>query len=325
MKKTLEDVAKAANVSLTTVSRVINNRGYISKKTKKKVFDTMDEIGYYPNEIARSLTTKKSGIIGLIFPTLTNPFQAELIQEIETLLADKNYKILLCNSRYNPEKEKKYLTMLRRNQVEGIIVGAHNENIDDYDIPHLPVVAVDRFLSDNIVTVSCDNYNGGKLAVKALIDSGCKNILCIHGNLKIMQPANERIRAYKELMDEYALPHIYSEVEFTKTLNEKYNILKDTIIKKTEIDGIFAGDDSCAILCLNILDELGKKVPDDIKIIGFDGATQTLAYFPKLTTIKQPISQIAETTVNSLLKKIDGINVGNTLNLPVKLIKGNSI
>ena len=140
-----------------------------------------------------------------------------------------------------------------------------------------------------------------------------------------MQPANERIRAYKELMDEYALPHIYSEVEFTKTLNEKYNILKDTIIKKTEIDGIFAGDDSCAILCLNILDELGKKVPDDIKIIGFDGATQTLAYFPKLTTIKQPISQIAETTVNSLLKKIDGINVGNTLNLPVKLIKGNSI
>ena len=192
MKPSIKDVAKVAGVSATTVSRVLNNRGYISKETKRKVYAAIEDVEYYPNDIARALLSNKTNLIGLIFPMINNPFHVELISYIETILSEKGFKVLLCNSMNNPKKEQDYLTMLRRNQVDGIIVGTHNDNIPDYNISGLPVVAIDRYLGENVVTVSCDNYAGGRLAVESLLEKGCKNILCIRGNSKLKLPANKR-------------------------------------------------------------------------------------------------------------------------------------
>ncbi|WP_297135942.1 LacI family DNA-binding transcriptional regulator [Terrisporobacter sp.] len=325
MKPSIKDVAMVAGVSATTVSRVLNNRGYISEETKKKVYKAMEEIEYYPNDIARALLNNKTNLIGLIFPMINNPFHVELISYIETILSEKGFKVLLCNSMNNPKKEQDYLTMLRRNQVDGIIVGTHNDNIPDYNIPELPVIAIDRYLGDGVVTVSCDNYGGGRLAVQSLLDNGCKNILCIRGNSKLKLPANKRSQAYIDIMNENNLKVNIAEVEFIKSIEEKFELVKEIILNNKDIDGVFAGDDLLASMVINVCEEQGIDVPKDLKVIGFDGAIQTLAYLPKLTTIKQPIKKIAEVSVDKLIRKINGEKVDNEIGLPVVLHRGKTI
>lgn len=201
MKKVgIREVAQEASVSTATVSRVLNNRGYISQETRDKVQAAMKKLEYYPNDLARALYKKRTYTVGLIFPSNVHPFQAELIQDIEYLLSNQGYKVLLCNSLNNPKKEIAYLTMLKKNQVDGIIVGTHNKHIDGYKNTKLPVIAIDRDLGKNTATVSCDNYAGGQMAVQLLIDRGCKRILDIRGDSSIKLPANERTVAYLDLM-----------------------------------------------------------------------------------------------------------------------------
>lgn len=176
MSVKLTDVAQKAGVSVTTVSRVINNHGYLSEKTKEKVFKAMRELNYQPNSLARSLQGKKLKLIGVIFPSITNPFFAELIERIETKLFDSGYKIILCNAGKNKQKEQEYIRMLIANQVDGIIAGAHNLGIEEYQKIGLPIVSFDRKLSDNIPIVSCNNYQGIQLAVHDLLQAGCQKL-----------------------------------------------------------------------------------------------------------------------------------------------------
>ncbi|MCT1905123.1 LacI family DNA-binding transcriptional regulator [Oceanobacillus sojae] len=327
MKKKIgvREVAKEANVSPSTVSRVLNNKGYISEVTRSQVYQAMEKLEYYPNELAIALYKNKSYTVGLIFPTITNPFHAELIQEMEFLLSAEGYKTLLCNSLNNPEKEKQYLEMLRKNQVDGIIVGTHNENITDYDIPNLPIIAIDRYLGGSTTAVSCDNYAGGRIATELLVDEGCQKILCIRGDSKIKLPANSRTRAYQDVMNQNNMDSIILEVPFTQTIEKKREIIQGFLKKRTEIDGIVAGDDLLASLAIIILKENQKEIPRDVKVIGFDGAVETLIYKPQLTTIQQPIQEIANVAVQKLLNKMQGEEEEDAIHLPVKLIRGDTV
>ena len=128
----LEDVARLAGVSKTTVSRVLNNRGYLSEKTIQKVNDAMAALGYQPNIIARQLFQQKTYLVGLIFPTVNNPFFAQLEAEMERLLYKRGYKVLMGNSQNDPDKEEDYLKQLLTHQVDGLIVGAHNQGLKEY-------------------------------------------------------------------------------------------------------------------------------------------------------------------------------------------------
>lgn len=326
MKKVgVRDVAKEANVSPTTVSRVLNNRGYLSDEVKQKVYAAMEKLEYVPNELARALYKNKTNTVGLIFPTITNPFHAELIQDIEFHLSANGYKVFLCNSLNNPEKEREYLTMLRKNQVDGIIVGTHNQNIEDYNIPGLPIVAIDRNLGEGTTTISCDNYAGGKMAVELLLSQKCKNILCIRGDSKIKLPANSRTLAYLDMMKKAKLPESVLEVQFIKSIPEKRKLVEDYLFAHPEIDGIFAGDDLLATFAIETFKKMGKTIPQEAKVIGFDGAEQTLAYKPELTTIQQPIQAISQLAVEVLLKKIAGEKTEDVLDLPVSLIRGATV
>lgn len=214
--------------------------------------------------------------------------------------------------------------MLRKNQVDGIIVGTHNKNIADYDIPGLPIVAIDRSLGENTVTVSCDNYKGGEIATQQLVNHGCQNILCIRGDSKIKLPANSRTLAYRSVLKKFKLEPLVLEVPFVKEINEKNEIIKEFLETHPNIDGIFAGDDLLASLAINNLTNLGKRVPKEVKVIGFDGAQQTLIYNPELSTIQQPIDQISKLSVKKLLNMIKGEKETDELFLPVKLIKKNT-
>lgn len=194
MKPSIHDVAKIAGVSSTTVSRVLNNRGYISEKTKDKVYKAMEEINYFPNDLARSLFRKRTNLIGLIIPNSSNPFFGELAFYIESICTSKGYKLLLCNSLNRIDKEEKYLEMLIRNQVDGVIAVTYNRGILNYHQQNLPIVAIDHYLSEKVPVVGSDNFDGGKKAAELLIKKTVSTSFTSMGrlNLKHLQISGEK-------------------------------------------------------------------------------------------------------------------------------------
>lgn len=322
MKPGIKDVAKVAGVSPTTVSRVLNNRGYISEETRQKVYAAMEEINYYPNEIARALLNNRTYFVGVIVPTVTAPFHAEVVEQVEYFLSQQNYKMLLCNSKNQLKTEKKYIDMLRRNQVDGMIVGTHNMVVEDYSKLKMPVVGIDRFLGENVPIVSCDNYEVGRMATRHLLEKGCRNILCIRGNSKLKMPGNQRSQAYIDEMKKSGYEPLILEVPFVKEYVEKQKIIYDMLNGHPEIDGVFAGDDSLAIIVLHIARQKGIRIPEDLKVIGVDGTKEVVGFVPELTTIQQPTKEIARVAVEKLIDLIEGKESQNCVNLPVKLLEG---
>ncbi|WP_318248005.1 LacI family DNA-binding transcriptional regulator [Planococcus wigleyi] len=313
-KVKLDDVANEAGVSKTTVSRVLNNRGYISEKTRKKVNEAVELLNYHPNEIARSLFINKTFIIGLIFPTTNNPFYGQLIFHLENICESLGYKVLLCNSEGREDKEKSYLEMLQRHQVDGIIAGSHNRGILEYDNPQLPLVGIDRYLSENTPVVSSDNYDGGKKATQLLIDKGCKKIIHINGSPSLETPANLRREAYEDVMKEnqyYPQSYVIGE-----------NVIETIFNENPDVDGIFASDDLIASSVMKEAKRRNINIPADLKVIGYDGSEITRMLLPELSTIQQPVKEIANLAVRLLLKQIEGETESQIeWKLPVNLIE----
>lgn len=322
MKPGIKDVAKVAGVSPTTVSRVLNNRGYISQETKDKVYKAMEKIQYYPNEIARALLNNRTYFIGVIVPTVTAPFHGEVVEQLEYYFAQKNYKTLLCNSKNQLETERQYINMLRRNQVDGMIVGTHNAIVEEYSKLNMPVVGIDRFLGDHIPTISSDNYAIGRIAVRHLVEKGCKKILCIRGDSRLKMPGNQRSQAYMDEMKKLGKEPIVLQVPFVKEYVEKQKLIYDMLNTHPEIDGVFAGDDSLATIVIQLAHKKGLRIPEDLKVIGVDGTKQTMAFMPELTTVQQPIKEIAKLAADKLIDLIEGKQVESCLNLPVRLLEG---
>ncbi|MFS0560991.1 LacI family DNA-binding transcriptional regulator [Terribacillus sp. 179-K 1B1 HS] len=325
MKPKIEDVARLAGVSPTTVSRVLNDRGYISNQTRDKVHDAMTKLNYFPNDVARSLFTKRSNLIGIIMPTTTNPFFGELTFHLENICASLGYKVLLCNSLNQKDKEKKYLDMLMRNQVDGIIVGTHNLGILNYQKQNLAVVSIDRYLSETIPVVSSDNYEGGKLATELLIRKGCKQIVLIDG-VKELEKSYKRREAYIDtLVREDKVPIIY-EIPEVFNVQKQQEIIENIFSEHPEADGIFATNDIFAASYITAAKRHGKKIPEDVKIVGYDGTETVRTVLPELTTIRQPIELIAKEAINILLREIEGefTDFPHETKLPISLLEGST-
>lgn len=316
----LTDVAELAGVSPTTVSRVINKKGYLSDKTIKKVKEAMKTLGYKPNNLARSLQGKSAKLIGLIFPNISNIFYAELIEYLEVELFRQGYKVIICNSQNDPKKEKDYLEMLAANQVDGIISSSHNLCIDDYEKVEAPIVAFDRNLAPNVPIVASDNFEGGKLAANQLMKVGCQNILMITGNDNSNSPTALRHAGFQTLLPQAPVINVPSDYSAIRKEMEIKNILI-----QHKPDGIFVSDDLTAILVMKIAGDLGLAVPNDLKIVGYDGTTFIENYYPQLTTIKQPIKEIAHLCVDVLLKQIAKEDFATEYILPISLLPGSSI
>lgn len=317
----LTDVARLAGVSPTTVSRVINKKGYLSEKTITKVKEAMRELGYKPNNLARSLQGKSAKLIGLIFPKISHVFYAELIDHLEHELFKHGYKTILCNSEHDSKKEREYIEMLEANQVDGIISGSHNLGIQDYNRVTAPIISFDRNLSPDIPVVSSDNYAGGVLAAKTLVKSGAKKIAMITGNDNSNSPTGLRHAGFASILPTAPIINLSSDFSPIRKEMEIKNILTQ---KKP--DAIFASDDLTAILLIKVAKDLGLTIAKDLKVIGYDGTYFIENYYPDLTTIKQPLKEIACLTVDLLLKKIAGEEVQTTgYFLPVSLQTGKSV
>lgn len=320
----LTDVAQLAGVSPTTVSRVINNYGSLSQKTIDKVHAAMKELNYQPNSLARSLQGKNTRLVGLIFPTVANPFYGELVEKIERKLFEMDYRTILCDSAHNKEKERSYLNMLAANKVDGIIAGAHNLGIEEYEDLELPIVSFDRYLADGIPIVGSDNFQGGFLATENLFLRGARKIAIMTGSQESDSPTNERLNGYLAFLEKQGLPSQIFPFHSTAQSTTLKKLEIKRILENEDIDGIFCTDDLTAILVANQCHKSNISVPDQLKIIGYDGTKLIQNYFPQLTTMAQPISDYADVLIDLLLQRVQDPEkpLESHYHLPVKLIQG---
>jgi len=319
---TIRDVAERAGVSVTTVSRVLNNRGYISEATRRKVFQAMEELDYQPNEVARSLFRKKSNVIGLIVPTVAHPFFAELTAYVEGYAYARGYKVPIGNSQLDASKEQEYIWMLRRNQVAGIIMVSHTLEVEEYKKLKLPVVTFDRFISNHIPYVTSDNYQGGKLAVELLLERGCQKIAHMCGSLDLDMLANQRHRAFMDVAEERGIPYFTVETDINVFEVDSYEaLLTDLLVEHPDIDGLFLNSDIMAIAAMKVCRRLGKRIPEDMKIIGYDDVSIASLVSPQVTSVRQPLDEMGELSVRLIEDLVEGKPVEVANCLPVELIE----
>jgi len=317
---TQKDIAEKAGVTVTTVSRVINNRGYIAEETRNKVFQVMEELNYRPNAVARSLSRKKSNVLGVILPTVKHPFFCSLLSYLEEFAYQQDYKIMLCNSRMEAEKEKDYFNMLRAQQVDGIFLASHTLDIAAEMKIDLPVITFDREI-EGLPYICGDNIKGGKLAAEHLLARGAKKLAYIGGSLKLNLLSNQRYQAFKEKVGAAGFSIKNYQCQLDSFDRREYQQLAARIFSEDkEIDGIFAGSDLIAAAVIKEAKKFGIKVPDDLKIIGYDDLELARLYNPEITTIKQPTAEIAREAVEQLLKAINGEEINKKNILDVELI-----
>lgn len=293
----IRDVARKANVGATTVSRVLNGSGYVSEDTRKKIEDAMNELNYTPNELARNLFHKKTGIIAVIVPDASHPFFAEFVKNVESLLYGMGYKMMLCNTVESQNNEKEYLDMLNRHIVDGIITGCHTLEIEEYGVIKKPIVALDRMLGEDIPMVVSNHKKGGELAAQCLIRCGCKCVIQFVGNMALDSPYQERHRAFAKVMKKAGIKVYSYELEWNIfEISYFQKVVQQMFELHPEVDGIF-GVDMVAVGYLKEALMRGKKVPEEIKIVSYDGTYITKMVMPSVTTVVQPIGELARQSV----------------------------
>ena len=312
-KKTLsiKEIAKLSNVSVATVSRVINNRNGFSEKTREKVLKIIDETGYEANNIAKSLRMSRSHSIGIIVPDIGNFFFADVVQKIEELLFEKNYATIICNTARNSSKEKAYLKMLESKMIDGLIVisGAEQFELENIN-SDFPLICIDRMPKnpESTIFISSNHYQGAFEATEILLSKGCRN-LCIALHRKTSSASRERLTGFKDALKKNNIRYneknnfLYLPEE---KIDNKISVIKKYLENNPDIDGIFAVNDNIALILLDILPQLEKNIPRDIKLIGFDNTAGAYYCKPKLSSVKQNTSKIAQRTVDSLLDIING-------------------
>ncbi|WP_262173762.1 LacI family DNA-binding transcriptional regulator [Saccharococcus sp. Marseille-Q5394] len=320
----IRDVAKHASVSVATVSRVLNDKGYVGAETRKKVEAAIAELNYRPNEVARSLFKKQSKTIGLILPDIMNPFFPELARAIEDTASKLGYTVILCNSDEDEEKAQRYVDVLLQKYVDGIIISSNT--IQEKTIRELtiPVVCIDREISKDIPTIVVDNKNGARMATRFLIEKGRRKIAHIRGPLDIVN-ANERCEGYREIVaDEQWFNESYI-VNGNYRMETATEAVLELLRQHPEIDGIFAANDTMAIGAMKAAYQHGLKVPEDISIIGFDGIALGKASIPELTTIEQPLYELGQKAAKVLIKLIKGQVIEETFyQFDVQLVERDS-
>lgn len=319
---TLKDVAKETGLATGTVSRVLNNRGYISDEARQKVDDAMRKLNYQPNEVARSLHRKSTNTIGVIVPHIRHPYFSETISNLEDQAYKKGYKILLCNSQSIREKEIEYINMCTGNQVAGIVLCSGTVPVEVFDEVHIPIITMERFLDNGTAAVECDNRQGGTLAAKKLIERGCRYLIHVGDIGSIPMPADVRKDGFQEVCREHQVPVVEVNTEEIQYYNMTYTEIIEQVLKEyPEADGLFANSDVIAAQALQVCRKMNKAVPEQFKIIGFDDVRLASLTTPQLTTIHQPIREMAEIAINLLNDAVAGKLVAKRTVLPVRLIE----
>lgn len=328
MKKySMKDIARLSGVSVATVSRVINNNGRFSEETRKKVEKVIKETNYILNYNAKSLRMNKSFSIGILVPDITNPFFAGVVQKIEKILFEQGYTTIICNTARDNEKEKAYLNILESKGVDGIVVisGAKKFDFERFSNSEkvIPYICIDREpenISDTVF-ISSNHHQGALKATEHLINSGVKHpVIAIHDRMYSF--AVDRLNGFKDALRNNNIDFHGDKnyLSIDRTDSDFEQKVKDFINNHPKTDGVFALNDRIAMRLLATFQKMNIKVPQEIKLIGFDDAPQNKYSSPTLSSVKHNIDQIAQFAVNNLLILIDSPQeTGDTILTPISL------
>jgi LacI family transcriptional regulator len=321
---TIKDVSKLAGVSVATVSRVLNNSGYVKEETKNSIMKAMKNLNYTPNIMARGLAGKNTSTVALLVPDILNPYFPEVARAIEDAANQYGFNLILCNSDNNLSKEVAYIDLLKSKKVDGFIIASYTiqeEQILSLLQEDIPVVAIDRVFSNpKISSYICKNKKGAMLAVEHLLEKGCNKIAHI-GGPSYVQSSIDRTAGYEEkcISEGIYLSSLVKQGNFHK--EGGFNAMIELLSTHPDIDGVFASNDLMAVGALRAIIKSGRKVPEDVKVIGFDDIPLASTIIPELSSVKQPIYEIGTLAMESLMEMINGNMDGvSQIELDVKVI-----
>lgn len=316
---TIKDVAQQAGVSVATVSRVINDRGYVHADTRKKVEDAVKALNFSPNEVARSLYKRKSKLIGLLLPDIANPYFPQLARGVEDGMQEQDYRLIFGNSDEDERKEQDYIQTFIQNNVVGVISSTNYPHSSIYKNLKIPVVFLDRTSLDR-PSVYADGREGGRLAAREIIQRGSRRITVMQGPSQI-RPAQDRFEGAIEIIRDAGLD--YRVIQTTSfSINEAGIWAEELFRKYADTDGVIASNDIAAMAVLHEASRIGRKIPDDVQVIGFDDIPMSSLLSPALSTIHQPAYEMGREAAGLLIKLVEQAAVENkNIQLPVSFIE----
>ena len=309
MAASIKDVAREAGVSIATVSRVLNNVDVVNDDTKKRVQDAIKKLSYRPNIVARSLKTQRTKTIGILVPDISNQFYPEVVRGAEDVANIYDYNIILCNSDSDIEKEKEYIRVLREKMVDGMLYMSSHldlEILDLIDELELKTVLVEtKAPGEKHPSVTIDNREAAYDATKYLIEKGNKKIAYIGMKKDRKNAVAKRHEGYEKALAD-------SGIELDLGLLY-YGDLKapagykgvNVILENSEIDAVFCASDEIAMGVINALRDKGLRCPEDVDVIGFNDIYQASIFYPKITTVAQPMYDMGSVGMRMLIKIIN--------------------
>jgi len=312
---TIRDVAALAGVSYTTVSHVVNNSRPVRADKRERVLAAVAELKFVPSAVARSLKSRATGTIGMLVPSNTNPYFAEIAQGIESFFRRHGYCVFLCNSDNDIATQREWLRVLHEKRVDGLIVASVGDEAASAEaLAHadVPIVVIDRPIAGiRADGVQVDHEAGAAMATRHLISLGHQRIACIAGPKSTTVSAS-RVNGFLRAMAEHALPvppEAIAEGDFTSPGGYAAALM---LFRDYVPSAIVAGNDVMAIGALRAAAESGMRVPEDCSIIGFDDIEMSRYVYPALSTVGQAIVRLGETAAASLLDRIAGRVTGET-------------
>jgi len=326
---TVLDVAKQAGVAPITVSRVINNSGYISQATRERVEAAVKELGYVPNTLARGLRSKRTKTLALVVTDITNPYFTLMARGVEDAAGASNYSVVYCNTDESEEKEEKYANLLAQRQVDGVLLVPSCGNVKTIKFllsNNVHVVALDRRVSGvKIDTVRSDSEDGAYRLVKLLIGLGHKRIAMITGP-KDVSTSVDRVAGYQQALVESGLGG--NEQVYYAAFNQEsgYEFTKQAMMHSLKPTAIFGANNFIAIGIIKALRDSKVEVPGDVSVVAFDDFPETMLVAPFLTFVEQPAYEMGLMATELLLKRISGELTGGyqRLILPTEIIERGS-
>jgi len=307
---TIRDVAKRAGVAPITVSRVINNSGYVSEKTRVCVQAAVADLGYVPNVLARSLRSKRTNTLALILTDISNPFWTTVARGVEDAASDAGFNVILCNTDESEIEQDKYLRVLLQKQVDGVLlvpVRSTVEPIKFVQSQDTPVVVLDRRIPDaQADVVRCDSEEGAYQLTRLLLLLGHRRIAMLSGPRGV-STAEDRVAGYRRALTEAGLDVDSALVYYGKfSLESGYDMARQMLAGTPRPTSLFAGNNFIAIGALRALRDAGLRVPEDLALVGFDDLPADLVVDPFLTVAAQPAYEMGRQATELLLARLSG-------------------
>ncbi|MDD9312465.1 substrate-binding domain-containing protein [Cytobacillus firmus] len=331
MSYTIKDVAKKANVSIATVSRILNGQGGYSEKTKFKVLKVIEELGYQPNAVARGLINKRTHTIGVLFPKLSSSLVTDLLDGIEKAANDNGSSVIVCHTESNGEKTMKYLQLLIEKRVDGIIFASETLKDEYYQFvakTSMPMILLStESYAYPVPFVKVNDFHAAYAAAKHLIDKGHTRIGMISGNKDDIIAGIPRIEGFKKALTDHNIPLGSENIVFSRgfTFPDGVEGLKNLIKLFPDVTAIFAASDEMAIGALSAAYQMGIRVPDEVSVIGYDNLNLAEMSIPPLTTVGQPLAKMGETAAEMLFSILETGETPESRIMPHKIIERMSV